>query len=78
MKVSEAIKMLQGYKPDEEIYIMWWDSEITELFFQESPLTTDEWNDIVTSMEHNDVGSEDVSEYLISEIQEYIGNRKEA
>jgi hypothetical protein len=77
VKVSEAIKMLQGYKPDEEIYIMWWDSDITEMFFQEELLTTDEWNDIVASMEHNDAGSEDVSEYLISQIQEAVSSRKE-
>lgn len=78
MKVSQAIKMLQEYKPDEEIYIMWWDSEITEMFFQEESLTTDEWNDIVASMEHNDGGSEEVSEYLISQIQEAVSSREEA
>jgi hypothetical protein len=69
MKVSEAIKMLQGYKPDEEIYIMWWDSDITEMY-GEDKLTTDQWNDIVSSMEQNDAGSEDVSEYLIYKIRE--------
>jgi len=69
MKVSQAIKMLQEYKPDEEIYIMWWDSDITEMY-GEDKLTTDQWNDIVASMEHNDAGSEDVSEYLIYKIRE--------
>jgi hypothetical protein len=77
MKVSEAIKMLQAYKPDEEIYIMWWDSDITEMY-GEDKLTTDEWNDIVASMEHNDAGSEDVSEYLISQIEEALSIREEA
>ena len=77
MKVSEAIKMLQAYKPDEEIYIMWWDSDITEMY-GEDKLTTDQWNDIVASMEHNDAGSEDVSEYLISQIEEALSIREEA
>jgi hypothetical protein len=69
MKASKAIEILKGYSPDEEIYIMWWDSDITEMY-GEDKLTTDQWNDIVTSMEKNDAGSEDVSEYLIYKIRE--------
>jgi hypothetical protein len=76
MRVSEAIEMLKRYEPDEEIYIMWWDSDITEMY-GEDKLTTDDWNDIVASMEHNELGSEDVSEYLISKIQDAINDREE-
>lgn len=75
MKASRAIELLQGYKPDEEIYIMWWDSEIA-IDFSGEVLTDDEWYGIVSYMEHHSVGSEDVSDYLISDIERTVGNRK--
>jgi hypothetical protein len=71
MKVSKAIESLKSYKPDEEIYIMWWDSEITEMFSDE-PLTEDKWNEIVDSLENNDIGSEEVSEFIIAEIEDKL------
>lgn len=60
MKASKAIEMLKDYAPDEEIYIMWWDSEISE-----TPLEKSEWNEIVDSLENNDIGSEEVTEYIV-------------
>ena len=71
MKASKAIEMLKGYKPDEEIYILWWDSEIAEMVSEES-LTEDKWNDIVHSLEHSDAGSEEVSEFIIAEIEDKL------
>lgn len=60
MKASKAIEMLKDYAPDEEIYIMWWDSEILEISLEKS-----EWNEIVDSLENSDIGSEEVSEYIV-------------
>lgn len=71
MKVSKAMEMLKGYEPDEEIYILWWDSEIMESHSDE-PLTEADWNDIVHSLEHNDAGSEEVSEFIVSEIEDKL------
>ena len=63
--------MLKGYKPDEEIYIMWWDSDIVEMF-SEKLLTEDNWNKIVDSLENNEVGSEEVTDYIISEVEDEL------
>jgi hypothetical protein len=71
MKASRAIEMLKGYKPDEEIYIMWWDSDIVEMF-SEKLLTEDNWNQIVDSLENNEVGSEEVTDYIISEVEDEL------
>lgn len=71
MKVSKAIEMLKDYKPDEEIYILWWDSEITEMFSEE-PLAEDKWNEIVDSLENNDIGSEEISEFIVAEIEDKL------
>ncbi len=71
MKASKAIEMLKGYKPDEEIYIMWWDSDIAEMF-SEKLLTEDNWNQIVDSLENNEVGSDEVSDYIIGEIEDAL------
>jgi len=71
MKASKAIEMLKGYKPDEEIYILWWDSDIAEMISEE-PLAEDKWNEIVDSLENNDAGSEEVSEFIIAEIEDKL------
>ncbi len=71
MKASKAIEMLKDYAPDEEIYIMWWDSDIAEMV-SEKLLTKADWNDIVHSLEHNDAGSEEVSEFIIAEIEDVL------
>jgi hypothetical protein len=71
VKASRAIEMLKGYKPDEEIYIMWWDSDIVEMF-SEKLLTEDNWNKIVDSLENNEVGSEEVTDYIISEVEDEL------
>jgi len=69
VKASEAIQLLKGYAPDEEIYIMWWDSDITEMYLDDK-VSKDKWNDVVADMENNSVGSEDVSEYIIDKVGE--------
>jgi hypothetical protein len=71
MKVSKAIESLKSYKPDEEIYIMWWDSDIVEMLSEE-PLSEDKWNHIVDSLENNEVGSDEVSDYIIAEVEDKL------
>ena len=36
--------MLKNYKPDEEIYILWWDSDLSQQFADTDPLTEDEFD----------------------------------
>ncbi len=74
MKASKAIEMLKDYAPDEEIYIMWWDSEIIEAHSDE-PLTGSEWNEIVDSLENNDIGSEEVSDYIVDSIEQTMQDK---
>jgi hypothetical protein len=69
VKASQAIELLKGYAPDEEIYIMWWDSDIIEMYLDDK-VSEDKWNDVVADMENNSVGSEDVSEYIIDKVGE--------
>jgi hypothetical protein len=70
VKASQAIELLKGYAPDEEIYIMWWDSDITEMY-GEDKMTTEQWNSVVSHMEQDNLGSGDVSEYLIYKLREF-------
>ena len=70
MKASKAIEMLKDYAPDEEIYIMWWDSEISE-----TPLEKSDWNEIVDSLENSDIGSEEVSDYIIDSIEQTMQDK---
>lgn len=54
MKVSQAIKYLSEYNPDEEIIIAWWDRDITRCLQDEND------NDIETPI--------DVWEFVVHQI----------
>ena len=74
MKVSKAMEMLKDYAPDEDIYILWWDSEIAAMF-SENSFTKSEWAGVVDSLEHGDNGSEEVSDYIVDLVEQAIEER---
>ena len=75
MKVSKAMEMLKEYAPDEDIYILWWDSEIAGMF-SENSFTKSEWLGVVDSLEHNDNGSEEISDCIVDLVKYTIERRK--
>tara|TARA_R110000822_G_C15173130_1_gene479528 strand:- start:585 stop:824 length:240 start_codon:yes stop_codon:yes gene_type:complete len=75
MKASKAIEMLKGYALDEDIYILWWDSEIAEMFSDE-PLTKSEWAGVVDSLDYGDNGSEEISDCVVDLVKQTINDRE--
>ena len=50
MLVSQLIKQLEYYRPDDELYVEYWD-KVTVEAMEEVTLTDDEWQDVVIQME---------------------------
>jgi len=75
MKVSKAMEMLKDYSPDEDIYILWWDSDIAGMF-SENSFTKSEWAGVVDSLEHGDNGSEEISDCIVDLVEQVIEERK--
>jgi hypothetical protein len=46
MRVSEAIKLLNTYKPDDDIYIEWWSKEMFD-HDTDNPVLDDDWREAV-------------------------------
>lgn len=75
MKVSQAIQMLSGHDPDDEIVIAYW----TKQWFVdilEQDISDEEWSDIVdactNTLEWNDVG-DDICSTAIETIENNKG-----
>ena len=45
MKVKDAIKYLKEYNPEDQILIMWWDSDV--LTYPDDIVSDEEWNKIM-------------------------------
>ena len=56
MKVSEVIDRLGVYKPDDEIYIEWWDKDLGLSFSSNAGgvLTDEEWGAAVDHLENRE------------------------
>jgi|AACY02.2.fsa_nt_gi hypothetical protein len=57
MKVSEVIDRLGVYKPDDEIYIEWWDKDLAKSFSymdDDAELTDEEWGAAVDHLENRE------------------------
>jgi hypothetical protein len=66
MKVSQAIKYLSEYNPDDEIIIEWWSRDFTEIDDKEIPI--DIWNWVAEGHEFYDM----TMSQMCYEIQEKI------
>ncbi len=54
MKVSDAIRMLNDYyKPDDELFIVWWDKDSAESFAGET-LSDENWTYIMDYLDTED------------------------
>lgn len=63
MKVSKAIEYLSEYKPDDEIFIAWWDKSCTDT-------SNDIWERAVELVEDQEYWSSAASESLMDCIAE--------
>jgi hypothetical protein len=50
MKVSQLIKQLEQYKPDDELIVAYWDKE-TVVYYSDVEITQDEWSCVVSNYE---------------------------
>jgi hypothetical protein len=56
MNVQEAIKRLtETYKPDEELFIVWWDKETADGYrYPDSEVTVPQWVSIVEQLDNDE------------------------
>jgi len=75
MKASRAIEMLKDYDPDQELYVLWWDSNIDEDGEDTPILSSTEWAGIVKTLERWGEGSEEVNETIDNEVSIVVSQR---
>ena len=63
MKVSKAIEYLSEYKPDDEIFIAWWDKSYIELDYPNA--SNDLWERAVELVEEQEYWSSTAGEALM-------------
>lgn len=61
MRADKAIEWLSEYKPDEEIFIAWWDNTPN---FGDVALTDEQWKKVVAKLDDNDNIFNDVTELI--------------
>jgi len=71
MLVSKAIEYLSEYKPDDEIFIAWWDKEHIEVNM-EKEISNEIWEIAVMKTEKAEYWASAASETLIDFIEEEI------
>lgn len=66
MKASEAIKRLtETYRDDEELFIVWWDRNVAEMYHYDNELTNDKWAKVVEQLDLDE-------EYLFHAVNDTI------
>jgi hypothetical protein len=82
MKVSNAIKYLSEYNPDEEIFIAWWDKEYAstgmEHIFNGEEIPAEVWSEAISDADNKaDYWSELAGEALCECVKEAYETYKE-
>jgi hypothetical protein len=68
MKVSEAIKMLQSYDPNDHVVIGWWSRE---LFEDEYDIDDNTWQSICESLiDLTDSANADIYDAIVYELEQ--------
>lgn len=78
MKVKDLIDRLQSYyKPDDELFVEYWDKETVESYGVSQPLTEDEWLDTVEAMENGEFAYQSyAADLLVEKAEEAIKESK--
>jgi hypothetical protein len=74
MKVSQAIKYLSEYNPDDEIIIEWWSRDFTEIDDKEIPV--DIWNWVADGHEFYEMTMSEMSYEIQEKITEAMEQEK--
>lgn len=74
MKVSQAIKYLSEYNPDDEIIIEWWSRDFTEIDDKEIPV--DIWNWVADGHEFYEMTMSEMSYEIREKITEAMEQEK--
>lgn len=76
MKASKAVKILESYEPDQEIYMIAWGSNIEEDDDEcTTILSTPEWERVVKTLERWGVGEGEVIETIEDEVAIIVSQR---
>lgn len=54
MKVKELLTQLQGYKPDDELIVAYWDKQTVEDYDDDLSLTDTQWSEVVYRYENGE------------------------
>jgi hypothetical protein len=75
VKASEAIELLKGYAPDDELVIMWWDYDLVNSW---EHLTVNEWSDVVEDLGDMDLECERIAEAITDTVSSVVNSGKVA
>lgn len=68
MKVKDLIERLQSfYKPDDELFVEYWDKETVESYGTSREMTEDEWVSAVEEMENGEFAYQSYAADLLVE-----------
>lgn len=77
MKVSEIIDRLSVYKPDDHLYIEWWDKDLAKTFSymeEDVELTDEEWAAAVDHLENKERIDQSLVADAIGEVVDKVVN----
>jgi hypothetical protein len=75
VKASQAIELLKGYAPDDELVIMWWDYDLVNSW---EHLTVNEWSDVVEDLGDMDLECERIAEAITDTVSSVVNSGKVA
>jgi len=68
MKAKDVIKYMKEYHPEDELLVMWWDSDV--LYNGDSEVTEDEWNGVIDTTDGH--GLDSVNDEVYSILKEIL------
>lgn len=77
MKVSEAIKMLEVYNPDEEIVALWWDKDSMS-HYVETGVSDDAMAYADEQVSESEWAQERIGDIIFEAVVQYEQNKKES
>jgi hypothetical protein len=51
MKVKDVIEYMKEYNPEDELLVMWWDSDVLYNDLENDPVSKEEWNKIIDKID---------------------------
>ena len=76
MKVSELIKQLKSYKPDDVLLVAFWDKEFVETSFDSVTISDDLWLEAVKEAERAEYWQSCGSDEICDQVRQLLDERE--